>query len=86
MKLSDPETNDNFLDVAFFQLEVAYHFDVWQQVFSIMKQINSLMNERNTKKKAMSKRLMLKYNDNLAKVFWKSKYYHFFTIAHYQPL
>jgi hypothetical protein len=80
--LANPETNEKQLMIRFDQLNYAYHFELWQESLRILEDINSIM-QRRIAVSPIKPKILSDYFDNLAKMFWKSEFYHYHAIAYF---
>jgi translation initiation factor 3 subunit A len=78
--LANVETNDKQLAVRFSQLQYCYHFELWQEALKTLEDINFILQKRGAPVKSKH---LADYFENLAKMFWKSEFYLYHTVAYF---
>jgi len=78
LDLTQPETNDNQIELRFKQLKFAYHFELWQEAIKTLQDINHIMQKRGS---IVKPKVLYEYFGGLAKMFWKSEFFLYSAIA-----
>lgn len=80
--ISQPETNEKQMSIRFDQLIYAYEFELWQESLRILEDINNIMKFRKGSPPVKPK-MLSDYFENLAKMFWKSEFFHYHAVAYF---
>lgn len=78
--LTNSETNERQMLIRFELIEYAYHFQLWQEAIKILEDIHNIMMNRRA---AVKPKILSDYFENLAKMFWKSEFYHYHAVAYF---